>query len=488
MNITGDQDLTITAEMDDNELVTYNASTFSGDLTMTGGFGSGVIDFNGGSGDDKVRFPAGGEFVITTGTTQDNVDGGDGTDELQLTSADADNPTAALTNVTNIEHLAVSDALAGNLNATYYGSISQIDLKNGSSAAITVTTATGTNILFQGTDNTNHARTFAVTPDGSSDELTFTLYDCDFDGGTQTVEGIETLNIVSNGPLAGGAADGGVNTMTGATTLSDLPGVELNITGNEALTLTGAVTCRNIDASTFAHDLTMGAATVATGGATITSYTGNDTIYGSTGTDTISSGAGNDVIHPNADADTVNVGTGSDQVDFNQLNAAASTAANRTIITGMTIDGSTYTAVNEVDALLFANITDDGDLSDGGDAGEIQSVTTPANITMNGTAGVLEMSWEFSSGVDLDNDFDSDADDGTALLSACGATSGTTACTITANAAGDGTLIIAYQDGNAYIYFSDCGANDEHAAAEILPYIKISGGVTVGGFVDSNFQ
>ncbi len=481
-----------------NNVVTFDACGTGDTCTNTGGvdilFGAGgTITATGGSGNDAFRFSA-ADFTVA-----DTLDGKGGTNTLSLLSADADNAqTEALTNISNFQTMTISDALAAAagtpVKTVYHGTITTVNLPLGSTNGnIQVESGTTINFGKRGAAK-DSAGTFGASITGlaTTDSLTMNLYDSDFVGAV-TLTGVETLNLNSYRDYDGSAADGGtgVNDFGAAFTMPDSPGVSVLVAGDEAISFTGAVTARSINAGSFAHDFTMALATptVATGGTTITTGSGNDTIEGSAGTDSLSSGTGNDVIQPGAGIDSANVGTGSDILDLEDLAAAALLAANRVTCSGMTIDGTTYSATNETDAIRFGNVTDDGDLSDGAAATELQVVTTPvAAPTYNGTAAIMELSWEFSAGVDLDA---AGGLDGTLLLSACGATSGTTACVPAVNTDGDDLIMIAYQSGNAYIYFiqedADVDTNIDDAADFKLVAI-INGGVTVGGFVNSNFQ
>lgn len=483
MNFAGDQSLNIQNALD-NSVTTLDASGSTGGVSIFAG--NGAVTFTGGTGADTCRFAA-GEF-----TSADTVNGGDGNDFLRLQSADADNATAALTNVSNIEGLAISDAMAGAVNATYYGTIANVNLEAGITGGNTLTIANGTTVTFGFDGATNDSagnNTLAVGGLGTNDTVTVVYNDSD-SGGSTTFSGIEVVNLQSNLNESGAAADGNANVFTGAFTLPDVAGSSLNITGSEDVTFSAAVTARVISGATFVNKITMtlntsGAtttSTVATGGGTITGGTNNDILVGSTAGDTINTGGGNDVAQPGRGIDTVNFGAGSCILDLEDLAVAQALAANRVTATGFTANGTDYTTTNEVDAISFDDLGV-GDLSDGASAAELQTVTTPANVTAGAGVAIVELSYEFSSGVDLDNDLT-----GTALLSACGATTGTTACTFTTQANDDDIVIIAYQSSNAYIYHGNGAGGDTNlVAGEIALIAVVTGDVTVGGFNNTNF-
>lgn len=482
VNVSGDTQCQINDALD-NSITTESCEGAAGGCLLS--LGNGDNTFTGGPGDDTVAF-SNADF-----TSGDTVDGGDGTDTLSLLSADADNATSALTNVSNLEALTISDAMAGAVNATYYGSIATVNLNAGITGGNTLTIASGTNVIFGFNGATNDSggnNTLAVSGLATTDTCTTTYNDSD-SGGSTTFSGIETVNLVSNVNESGAAADGGSNTFTGAFTLPDTTGSSLVITGTEDVAFSAAVTARNINGAGFGQAILMtlnttGAtttSTVATGGGTIMGGTGNDTLVGSTAGDTITGNGGKDVIQPGRGIDTVSFSDGSCILDLEDLATAQVVAANRVTVSGFTANGTEYTTSNEVDGIRFDNIGTNGDLSDGAAAAEFQTVTTPANVTVSAGVSLVELSFEVSSSVDLDADTT-----GATLLTACGATTGTTACTFTTQANDDDVVIIAYQSGNAYIYHGNgAGGDTSLIGSEMSLIAVVTGDVTVGGFVAS---
>ena len=90
----------------------------------------------------------------------------------------------------------------------------------------------------------------------------------------------------------------------------------------------------------------------------MTGGTGDDTLIGSPGGDIIRSGSGNDLVRPGRGIDNVDVGVvsendvgmGSDVLDLSDLASSSLHWVNRSIVSGMTINGDAYTESNEVDA------------------------------------------------------------------------------------------------------------------------------------------
>ena len=213
-------------------------------------------------------------------------------------------------------------------------------------------------------------------------------------------------------------------------------------------------------------------------------------MVGSTAGDSINTGVGNDVAQPGRGLDTVSFGAGIVTLDLEDLDVANIVAANRVTVTGFQADGTVFNATTgTVDAVRFDNVGTQGDLSDGAVAGEFQSVTKPGNVTVAAGISIVELAWEFSPGVILGAGGANELN-GTTLLSALGASTGTTAGTITTNANADDVIIIAYQSGNAYIYHANEGADVDAGAVqagEIALIATFSGGISVGGFDVTQF-
>ena len=376
LTVAGDQNLTVTNNLDAS-ILTVDASTATGAVDLD--FGGGAMTVTGGTGNDSFSFEAAGAVNATGGagndtftfdatgtfTTADTVAGGDGTDTLVSTAAEAEAIAAALTKVSGLDALRLSNAgVAGaTLGAAYFGSdVKTVTLAAGTAAgAYTVNMNAGANTLNLGaalggdltvndtgtatTDALTIANTAAATNVGTAKNL--------------TIGGLETVTINTSGTGAATAQTLGaigVTADTGGTST-------VNFTGSNGIS-TGAITANVINASglTGTAALTMGAAAVG-----VTSITGSanaDTLVGDASS-SIDGGAGNDTITGGAESDTLVGGNGND--------AITSGAGNDNLSGGegddtLTLDGNLAT----------------GDVIDGGDGTDTVVVTNASLTTLNG--------------------------------------------------------------------------------------------------------
>ena len=380
INVTGTQNLNLGTALN-NAVTKVDASAFTGVLTVTAGVSATTV--TGGTGNDVLNFDA-------NYTTADIINGGAGTDTLRLSSTQAI-VTAAQANVTNVETLRVGDALNGALNATFFAGVNTVTLDTivaatavtGGASTITFNAvATGANTVTINNDDTAHTLGVTVNGTATTDVLNVNLRDADL-ANTLTTTGAETVNLFSSNAVNNTAADGSANTATAITLTATAANETLVITGDVALTLSGAITADTINASAFTAGLTMAAATVATGGVAITGGSGSDTLFGSTVNDIINGGAGADRIIGSSSqaalvasqADILTGGTGADTfVFFDTLNGAATVSnANNASLTKITdfvagtdkialITGSTATSVVVNTAQTLATAANVGDV------------------------------------------------------------------------------------------------------------------------------
>jgi len=339
VTITGDQNLTLTNALV-NTATKLDASEFEGDLSVISG--TGTIDFTGGLGDDT--------FTVNGFTSADILDGGEGTNTLRVTAANAEGITTEDDNITNIQTLALADldptainngigTAGATLRADLIGDeITTVNLEEGTAGAYTIRFNAGNNTLttFANTGALNVQAEGTATTDALTLNIDGTAVPVNIDITVASLtlnnvdRPIEQLTINSNNAATS-------HTITGAVTLPDTTGVTnaITITGNSTLNIGGAVTADEIDAS----DMTNGAALVMNQGTpstiaiSITGSEGNDRLVGSGLRDSISGAGGNDTIVGGAGTDQLTGGGGIDTF----FQAFADSAA-RSAISGAAAD------------------------------------------------------------------------------------------------------------------------------------------------------
>lgn len=331
LNVTGDKTLTITGNLVAN-IINVDASSATGKIdvdfgagtvTVTGGAGNDVIEFNaagavsatGGAGNDSFDFTA---TADTFGST-DTVSGGDNTDTLTVDIDDVDSVaiTTALTHVSGIETLEIKDAQGGgntvNL-ANIQAGIATVKLSS-------VTAGAGATYNFEAGSKTVDIRIAAAISAG--DTLTVDA------AGSATTDALTIKNGLTTGQMASATSDITVTDfetvtinsgtyVTAATQLLQVVDVgatnALVFTGANSIDTAGAITAKTIDASGLTSEAALVMQTAAAAG--LTSITGSanaDTLLGDTSS-SISGGAGNDAITGGSSADTIDGGSGDDTI------------------------------------------------------------------------------------------------------------------------------------------------------------------------------
>lgn len=347
LNISGAQDMTITAANTVSEVI--NAGTATGDITVTSnnanataittGSGADSITLTGGAAVTETVSTGAGNDTVTFTASLDDVDvlnGGAGTDTLAGVSADltALTVTSGNANISNFETVRVTNALGANLTvANIQAGIDTLRLDG--TAAQTITFEAGAKSLDLRAA-VGGAVTVNDTGTATTDALTITNNAAATDifaTNNLVVGGFETVTFNGTGSGAATSQDFGTIAIT-----ADTGGTStLNLNGSNAVSTTGAITANVINASgltaqaTGTATFTMGAAAVGvttiTGSAgddtllgdaasTINAGAGNDSVTGGTGNDTLNGGAGNDTITTGAGNDTVDGGAGNDIVNM----------------------------------------------------------------------------------------------------------------------------------------------------------------------------
>ena len=424
--VTGDADFRVKNALDFlGTTGTLDASAFTGKLNVA--FGADDITVTGGSGNDRFNFAA-------NLTAADKVDGGAGTDTLAISQNVTAASTAlntAINAATSIEILEQTGAIA-TLDASQITTIKEFAFSGGGATAVT---NTANDLTFDFTANAG-ATTFAPTVDSGNDVLNLKLVSTATAATTITSVGAnvyETVNVA----VSGTSADE-------ITTLTVNTNGKVVITGSSDFTTTIVGTNGTIDGS------------AATGKLTLTGEAGNNSIIGGSGNDTITGGNGIDTIDlSKGGQDTVNI-------------TAITAAVNRDIVSGFTagvggdkVDISTANVLKEYSAASTGFTFDN--------ANNIEEFTFAAvnNSANLAKAGVLD-------GAEL---FKAIANEGSSITSIA-----------TTNAADVG-YIVAYQGGNAYLYYFNASAviADANITADEVALVGVFKGVAVGALDATNF-
>ncbi|MFQ5464202.1 MAG: beta strand repeat-containing protein, partial [Phycisphaerae bacterium] len=428
---------------------------------------AGTFTFTGGSADDTI-------IMGSTYTSADTIDGAGGSDTLGGTTAVIGGTTSSQTKVSNIEKLRVSDAHTTAINVSHFGSITDVILDVGSNAGSVTNASSGINVSMGTKAGTSAGGgTFALTVSGSgtTDSATCTLNDAE-QSGSVTFTGVETLNLVSNLDLDGSAADtgtAGTNRFAGTLVLTDTAATEkVVVTGTESMTITGAVTANEVDASGATEPLIMGAACTISG-VTVTGGAGGDTLFGSAGNDIINGGAGADTINPLAGNDIVSGGAGADI--FRQSAAAANGVDRQTIsdFDDTVTTGDIFNFNSGVATLTGTN--------NFASSAAIQTHSTTGNLTVNAAAEVVLVTSATVTDLTSANSLN-----GTNLLTAVGGT-------ITGAIVGQNDILICVADtnGNVGVYHAS-SANNAILNTEITLVAVLQGSnVTLANLVFNNF-
>ena len=503
LKVDGASDLTITTAIAENVL-TFNLSGADGDTSIATADADSVVTYTGGDGADTFDISVAGALATT-----DVLNGGAGTDILQVEDGDVIGLTAAtaFTNITNFEHLFVDTALGGDIRVDRVSSaINDVTLNAGGAGTVSFAAGTTANVELNATTTGN--LTIDDLGTGSADSLTI---DMDLGaaatlGGTLIVTDYETVNLViPDGTLTSGGAGITITPTTGGRST-------LTITGDSSLTMAAAdvITANVIDASRMVmnlvtdNGLVMAASTVSTSGATITGSNGVDTLYGSSSGDTISGGTGADIIWTQGGADILTTGAGDDTVnvtgnasstsivtvritDFTAGASAGDTAddvidLDASDLDGMLINADAGAAVITAFDLVDGNAATVGDDAAGNlQAATLNGVTTLAAgkniIVLDGqnlaTAAAVETALEVGGVFQIQTGtaFDDEA----------------------VNTTADGILVL-YTDGtNAYLAAayneSDIDSTDGFTAAalDVQNIIQFDGITDVGDFLGANF-
>jgi S-layer protein len=483
LNIAGTGvDVTI----NDTLTTTINASTSTGGVVIGVAAGSGIQTITGGAGNDRIN-------LGTTYTTADVIDGGAGRDIVQMATADLITTTAR-TNLANIEVVGNTTALGGGtvtlanwgagVNGFRLGGAANAPADaffDGSSGVIAYGAATAATLDLAGGEQ--NGQTLTVTADAASVTDTISISSGSATGnsapivggvggqGTIVATNFEVVNVAS---LTSAATYTAITLAPSAGSLGTV-----NFTGSVAIN-GGTVTAGIVTGAAMTGAATLTATLGAAG--SLTGTANNDVLTGSAGADAINGGAGNDVLTGAAGIDTINLGTGTDTVVLPGT-LAANIAANRDTVIGFNT-GAGGDVVNISAAAAGATTY-------------VEFIAPAATYTVSGALSaanalrnVNEFAFNTATPTTAANSLDAtlggaNALDGTNLLLAIGNGAAAVLSVATTDFAG---YIVAYQNGNAYLYYfrEDAAAGVVVDAGEIN-LVGTFNGVTAGSFDVANF-
>ncbi len=360
---------------DDNDTMTFSGGTNTLDagsgndsVTLTGG----VNHISMGQGDDKVRASGGASNIDIR-----SLDGGDGSDELEVISTG----TVTLPAFVNFETVKITDTVHQSLNFSLSASLSGIVLNAGTTidgSTITTTLGPGQSLTIDSiTDGDTSAASVAdggilIAQDAALTTLDLTLDDV----GPATSITNENVFIdiagvgVSSATLTSGNDSFVVITNSGGS----LTALELLGSGTMALgTLPTSIT--NVNGAAASANLTL---TIGSGTNTIRGGTGNDAITLTGGTNDVQTGDGDDIIStPNnlVPGDRIDGGDGNDTFEVIHTGLATiPSVANLISIESISIQDTVH---QSLDFSALTSIT----------GIELDSGTTVNGATINTTLG-----------------------------------------------------------------------------------------------------
>lgn len=438
---------TLTTTFAATTLTSYDASASTGAQTVTF-TGASAVAVKGGTADDTFTFGA-------TFTSADTVDAGTGADTVSLDGGNfsvAGNDTLkGLIALKGVETL----VFTGGTGATIDNStLTNTEIKTfvlNTTVADTINNAIAANVYAFGTANAGTS-TFALKAGETTLNLELrgtTTADADADNLTVT-GGATTVNIASKG------------LSTGASGFADGDGV-YNTGNSNDLGLVTAPVNTTFKVTGDAHT-TATLAAVATFDAS--ALTGDLWLWGSAGNDTLKGGKGANEIDGKGGVDTIDISASTAKVDLIDTDGN-DLSANRDSIIGFTAGaGGDHLGIDIANTTAATLAT------------AAPVVTTTASTVGAFLAATDILEFEVANiGTSL-GDGSANSLDGTnldALLD------------ITTAVAGDEGYVVAYQNGNAYVYHVDSGADTNVTAGEANLIAEIKG-VAVGALTAENFD
>jgi Ca2+-binding RTX toxin-like protein len=382
--------------------------------TITGGAGNdsfvggaGADSLTGGGGSDWLQGDAGNDTFAFADTLSDAVTiaGGADSDTIRLSNADLTRLNGYSiprintlnANISDVENVTLTDALAQSFDVGRLDGISNITLAAGSNGtAQTISGLAATNSVSLNAANGNSLTLTLANSDGAADAASITLSrTTSLTSGAIVVPAVESITVAANiatGTSATGVAHRIDLDAAAATTLTigasnaetftvDVAGstkigtigtsgtvsskLVINASGAaNAISITGAGAADNFQGGAYGDTLTGGS-----GADTLAGNGGNDRINGDAGADSLSGGTGDDTLMGGADADTlrgnegmdslvggegadlIQSGAGEDTIDLTETTSAADTVlltaadSGRKVVTGANNDRAEDTVV-----------------------------------------------------------------------------------------------------------------------------------------------
>jgi len=315
INVTGGAALTLGAL--DATVLTIDGSAATGVMTLNVTANAVKSNIKTGTANDVIDIST--RFVDgTTAATVDIIDGGEGVNRLNLTSAEAALVTSAaqFSNVTNIQTISLdTDANASNMSLINLGGADTLRFDN-LVGAHTITAASGNEIEFNFADTGTDARNYNIGGTATTDTLTFDINGVDLGNGLQTLSGIENAIFTVSG----------TSLLDGAITMTPTAAQEvLTVTGSGPFT-TGNITTDVLDLSGYSGTFITG---VLQQGTNVKGGSGSDTVVGSVAADIFAGNDGSDIFTNTAAGanvsagDVISGGGGFDQFNFHGDTASA---------------------------------------------------------------------------------------------------------------------------------------------------------------------
>jgi len=476
----------------------------AGDTVNISTAGSSV---NTGGGNDTIQVTNINALNGVNGTQTNvlqTINGGAGTaDVLALTTGQIGTVNLSSTNtnlsLSGVEILTLGTPATGTLAVTLPASgLTQVTGTGDTGKLITISS---TAAAFAALTTVNLATTNGVTPAVTISDTGAVVTDLSANtytaAPTITYAAATSLALTEavNLPITGTTATTDsvtVNASLGSVTLATT-GIEVAnfVTTAQAGTVTTSATTRTVNsavngtftngAAVTADNLTAGTATfndfASTSAQALATYTNSGSgvmtvnlAADAAGPDTVANtGTGRVAVNQVASAGvttvTLNANSAVDNISFADGSTAAAgviAAADRVVVTGF---GATDTITLDIERTTPTTAA--------GATAVQQVALTNAAITFNATSDVKQLAFDMAGAVDVL----SGVLDGTGLIAAMG--------TITLAAAQNG-YIVAYDNGNAYLYSYTVAAAGSMAASDVA-LIGVFSGVAVGGFGAANF-